>query len=137
MLDLLAKGRLVMAVKAKVRRRRYQRKFRLFLRMGCNVAGRAAGFEGRVYRFSGTHGFMAVQARLFFCRDKCAEQKKEGRQKEQKECFSFHSFSILSENVLQINQKFNEKYLHGELRKAATFRSECHSAPVPLKWLTF
>jgi hypothetical protein len=73
--------------------------------MGSNVAGRAAGFEGRVYRFSRTHGFMAVQARLFFRRDKCAGQKKEGRQKEQKEYFSFHNFSILSENVLQINQK--------------------------------
>jgi len=73
-----------------------------------------------MYCFSSAHGFMAVQARLFFRGDKRAGRKKEGRQKEQKEYCSFHNFSILSENVLQINQKLNEICLHGELQKVAT-----------------
>ena len=126
MLDLLAKRRLVMAVKAKVRRRRYQRKLGLFLRVGSGVAGRTAGFKGRVYRFSGTHGFMAVQARQFFRGDKCAGQKKEGRQKEQKKYFSFHNFSILSENVLQINQK-GERFAMG----CISMLQHCETVVVP------
>ena len=120
MLDLLAERRLVMAVKAEVRRRRDKRKFRFFLRVRGGMTGRTAGFKSRMYCFSSAHGFMAVQARLFFRGDKRAGRKKEGRQKEQKEYCSFHNFSILSENVLQINQKLNKKYLHDKLQKVAT-----------------
>jgi len=117
MLDLPGKRGLVMACEAQVRRRRDERKFGFFLRMGGCMTGRAAGLEGSLHCFSGTHGFMAVQARLFFCRDKCAGRKKKGCHKEQEKYFSFHNFSILSENLHQINQKLNEKFFADRVAK--------------------
>src|SRR3972149_4524213 len=53
MLDLPGKRGLVMAREAQVRRRRDERKFGFFLRMGGCMTGRAAGLEGSVNCFSG------------------------------------------------------------------------------------